>query len=98
MNNIRNVKLLRWFGINGIVLWPFVLYADKDPHPFVKNHEAIHVAQIRRDGVLKFYARYLGEYARGRLAGLSHNEAYFQISYEQEAYSNQHDNFYLAKS
>ncbi len=96
--NIRNVKLLRLFGINAIVLWPFVLYADKYPHPLVENHEAIHVAQIKRFGVMKFYAGYLGEYARGRLAGLNHNEAYLNISFEQEAYKNQHDKFYLAKS
>lgn len=96
--NIKNVKPLRWFGLNGIVLWPFVLYADKDPHPLIQNHEAIHMAQIKRVGVMKFYAVYLGEYARGRLAGLNHNEAYLNISFEQEAYNNQHDIFYLAKS
>lgn len=96
--NIRNVRILRWFGINGIVLWPFVLYAEKNPHILVRNHEAIHVAQIKRDGVLKFYVLYLGEYFKGRLQGLSHNEAYFNISYEREAYKNQHDDFYLAKN
>lgn len=92
------MKPLRWFGINGIVLWPFVLYADKDPHPLIMNHEAIHVAQIKRVGFMKFYTRYLGEYAMGRLAGLGHNEAYLNISFEKEAYANQHDIYYLAKN
>lgn len=95
MKDIRNVKILKLFGINGIVLWPFILYADSEPHPRVRNHEAIHADQIRRTGVRKFYARYLREYFRGRLAGLSHDEAYRNISFEKEAYENQHDSLYL---
>jgi hypothetical protein len=96
--NIKNVKPLRWFGINGIVLWPFVLYADKDPNTVVQNHESIHLAQIRRAGVLKFYGTYLSEYARGRLAGMSHHESYMNISFEREAYQYQQDQSYLAKN
>jgi hypothetical protein len=92
------VKPLRWFGINGIVLWPFVLYVDKDPNPSIVNHEAIHLDQIKRNGVLSFYARYFAEYARGRYAGMSHHEAYMNISFEKEAYENQHDMLYLAKN
>ncbi len=92
------MKPLRWFGINGIVLWPFVLYADKEPDTVVQNHEAIHLAQIKRVGVMRFYASYLHEYALGRIAGKTHNDAYLDISFEQEAYNNQHDKFYLAKN
>jgi len=94
--NITNVKFLRWFGINGIVLWPLVLYADRNPDPVVLNHETIHLEQIRRTGVARFYIRYLAEYARGRREGLSHNEAYRNISFEKEAYLNQHDTRYVA--
>lgn len=90
------MKFLRWFGINGIVLWPFILYAERDPDPFIMNHESIHLEQIRRSGVLKFYAQYLSEYFRGRKKGLSHDEAYRNISFEKEAYQNQHDSFYIA--
>lgn len=94
---IKNVRPLRMFGINGIVLWPFVLYADKEPHPHIRVHEEIHLAQIRRAGVFGFYSKYLFEYARGRWNGLNHDEAYMNISFEREAYSNQHDKTYLAK-
>lgn len=90
------MKFLRWFGINGIVLWPFVFYSDKIPDPVVMNHEGIHLEQIRRTGVLKFYAQYLSEYFHGRRKGLSHHEAYRGISFEKEAYLNQHDSFYIA--
>lgn len=94
--NIRNARFLRLFGINGIVLWPFVLYADRDPDPVVMNHESIHLEQIRRTGVAKFYAKYLAEYLIGRRNGLSHDEAYRNISFEKEAYLNQDDSLYIA--
>lgn len=91
---IKGFFPLRWFGINGIVLWPFTLYAQKKPHPHVLNHERIHRDQIRRDGVLHFYQRYLREYFALRLKGMRHNDSYLHISYEQEAYSHQHDEEY----
>lgn len=93
---IRNARFLRWIGINGIVLWPFVLYADKEPHAQICNHESIHLDQIKRTGVLRFYRRYLSEYLAGRRQGLSHNEAYLNISFEREAYEHQHDLAYLS--
>ncbi len=50
-------------------------------------HEAVHVDQWRRHGYVGFLARYLTDYARGRLAGMSHNEAYRSIRFEEEARS-----------
>lgn len=96
MKEVRNVRILKFFGLNGIVLWPFILFADREPHPRVRNHEAIHSDQIKRSGVAGFYLRYLREYCEGRWAGLSHDEAYRNISYEREAYDNQDDSLYLA--
>lgn len=55
----------------------------------VVRHELVHVAQYRRDGVWGFLLRYGTEYLRGRLAGMSHGEAYRGISYEREAYANE---------
>ncbi len=89
MKELRNIRPLRWFKINGMVLWPFVLYADRDPHPVVRNHERIHVEQIAAQGVIGFYVSYLREYFRGRRNGLTHHESYMNISFEKEAYENQ---------
>ncbi len=94
MKELRNVRPLRWFKINGMVLWPFVLYADAEPSPTVKNHERIHVEQVAALGVVRFYSSYLKEYFRGRMRGLSHHESYMDISFEKEAYENQHDPLY----
>lgn len=54
-------------------------------------HELTHVAQYRRLGVPVFLARYLREYARQRLAGVRHAEAYRNISFEREARDAEHD-------
>jgi hypothetical protein len=91
MIEIKNFRPLRWFGINGMVLYPFVLYADRDPSRHIKNHERIHVEQIRRDGVLSFYGHYLLEYLRSRKKGHTHHESYMRISYEREAYAHERD-------
>lgn len=84
--NITNCKFLKLFKINAIVLFPFVLYQEKNPSESIKRHEAVHLRQIKNDGVLKFYLKYFFEYTQGRRKGLSHYEAYRNISYEKEAY------------
>jgi hypothetical protein len=48
-------------------------------------HELAHVSQYRRLWAAPFLGRYLGEYLRGRLDGLSHRAAYLSISFEREA-------------
>src|SRR4051812_36289392 len=88
---VRGVMLLRPFKIEGIVLYPFVFFASKTPNEKIDNHERIHVEQIKRDGVFKFYRQYLSEYFKARRKGLSHDLAYRAISYEKEAYQHQND-------
>lgn len=87
MRKITNCKFLKRYHINAIVLYPFVLYCDQEPGMRIISHEMVHLDQIKNDGVVKFYARYLLEYFRGRIQGMSHFEAYRNISYEKEAYS-----------
>ncbi len=49
------------------------------------NHELMHVRQINRVGLLRFYWRYLVEYVRNRRGGMNAAEAYRNISFEIEA-------------
>ncbi|GMQ85033.1 MAG: hypothetical protein BMS9Abin07_0598 [Acidimicrobiia bacterium] len=51
------------------------------------KHESVHVDQWQRHGRIGFLTRYLGDYLRGRLAGLSHSAAYLAIPFEKEAIS-----------
>ena len=84
--NVYNCRFLKPFHINAIVLYPFVLYCEKHPDELIKLHEQVHLDQIKRDGFWRFYVRYLLQYWQGRRLGLSHYEAYRNISYEQEAF------------
>lgn len=77
--------------MNAIVLYPFIFFADKNPDQYIVNHEFIHVHQIKRLGIMKFYILYLYEYLQLRMKKKTHFEAYMEISFEREAYGNQHN-------
>ena len=49
------------------------------------RHEAVHVRQFRRHGVVGFLVRYVTSYLRLRLAGWPHVGAYRRIPLEVEA-------------
>jgi hypothetical protein len=51
------------------------------------RHELVHVQQIARLGLVRFYWRYLAEYISLRRRGLSSAEAYRGISFEAEAFA-----------
>lgn len=82
---------LKYFNINAVTVWKWVLYVDKNPSDVLINHERIHLDQIKRDGVFTFYFRYLRYYLILRVEGLPHFLAYKNIPYEQEAYKHEHN-------
>ncbi|HEY3054031.1 MAG TPA: DUF4157 domain-containing protein, partial [Thermoanaerobaculia bacterium] len=49
------------------------------------RHELVHVQQIARVGMLRFYWRYVAEFIALRRGGLSTADAYRNISFEKEA-------------
>lgn len=95
---VKNSIIAKLFRVNGIVLYPFIFLAPKDPDPILINHELIHMDQIKRLGVFKFYRNYLCEYWTYRKKGLTHDQAYRSISFEQEAYSNASNLAYLRRT
>ncbi len=60
--------------------------AERDVDQLLR-HELVHVHQIARTGVIRFYSRYLAEYVRLRRRGLSRADAYRNISFEREAFA-----------
>lgn len=93
---VTNSLIAKAIKVNGIVLYPFIFFSDKTPDKVLINHEMIHVSQIKRDGLLRFYGNYLKEYFIFRLSKMNHQQAYRSISYEIEAYDNQEKKDYLA--
>lgn len=54
--------------------------------PELIAHELLHVEQWRRHGKLGFLARYLSDYVRLRVLGLTHGQAYHGIGFEHAAF------------
>lgn len=85
---IQSKFLAYWLlGVNAIVLYPFVFIYDKTDKVML-NHELIHIKQIKEDGIIKFYFKYLWDWVR---MGFK----YRKIPYEVEAYNNQDNLNYI---
>ena len=95
---IKNSKLpeaLSWFmNIGGITLFPFI-FIKGEGNPRLINHESIHIAQYSELFVLGFLALYLYDFVVGFARFRSFKEAYYNIRFEQEAYSNDTNLEYL---
>ena len=85
-------RLIPWKGYIGINLCGIIFarseYKNRLPSVFY-NHEYIHTLQMKRDGYVRFYYRYLREFVRNYKRTRDWHKAYRLISYETEAYSNQ---------
>ncbi len=81
--------------VNGMALFPFVLVQRPNPSPRLLNHERIHLRQQLELGIGAFYGWYLAEYLYRRWQLGNHDAAYRAISFEREAYANDHNLNYL---
>lgn len=59
------------------------------------NHESIHYEQEKELGYVGFYLLYILEYLYKRVKYKNAYKAYYEVSFEQEAYDNQHDLNYI---
>lgn len=88
----QNHWLPKMLNVTAITLYPRIYMADtyEDAQKRnILNHEFIHVAQVREQGWIRFYATYLWQYLILFLTYRSQQEAYYHIPAEIEAYSNQ---------
>ena len=92
---------LRFFllrNVAAITLGRRIYFAPNLPREKVERflrHELVHVQQIARLGLIRFYWRYLVEYLRLRRRGLRHFDAYRSISFEIEALAAEQDSYNL---
>lgn len=87
--HIKNSLIARILNVEAIVVYPFIFFRTKSPNEILISHEMVHVDQIKREGVFKFYFKYLLEYSLLRYKKVPHYEAYRSISFEKEAYEKQ---------
>lgn len=89
-NTIIPVKGFSAINLFGVL---FVRKEYKDKlKDYVYNHEAIHTAQMKELGYVLFYIIYVLEWV---VRLFMKGDAYRNISFEKEAYINQHDLNYL---
>lgn len=77
-----------------------VIFARKEFNPLshkISNHEAIHTAQMKELAYLIFYIWYGVEWLVRLCQYRNTKQAYYNISFEREAYKNQHDLEYLKR-
>jgi hypothetical protein len=86
-------------SVNGFAFFPFIVVRrelrDTIDASYVINHERIHIRQQVELLLILFSVGYIISYVRGRFRGLSKSEAYRNIIFEREAYSNMYDLRYL---
>lgn len=82
------LPLLR--NYNAIVLgrYCFTKFGKEHFSLITLQHEYVHQAQMSRDGVFMFYVIYLKDYLINLIKYRNHNQAYYNIPYEIEAYTN----------
>jgi len=90
-------KYLTPRGFRGLTFYPFVFIADKDDklNKVFINHERIHIRQQIELLILPFYFWYFTEYLIRLIQYKDRKKAYFNISFEREAYKNEKDLNYL---
>lgn len=90
-------KYLTPRGFRGLTFFPFVFLTDKDDklNTVFINHEKIHIRQQLELLILPFYIWYLTEYLFRLIQYKDRKKAYFNISFEREAYANEKDFIYL---
>jgi len=91
------IPQIRYLGISGITLFPFIILRDKHLKldKRILNHERIHIRQQVELLILPFYVLYLIEFAIGLIKYRNKTKSYMNISFEREAYKNDSDLDYL---
>lgn len=81
----------------GLSLWPFIFLKSKSfkQDDVLINHEKIHLRQQQELFILPFYVWYLSEWLLRSIWHMDTYRAYQGISFEREAYKNEHNLDYL---
>ncbi len=84
-------------GYRGLTFFPFVFVKNKDDalDTVFVNHEKIHLRQQVELLILPFYVWYFVEYLFRLVQFKDRKKAYYNISFEREAYANEKDLNYI---
>ena len=85
-----------FINISAITLFPFIISRDKMDDITIRQ-EMIHIEQQRELLVIFFYILYVWYWLKGKVKGMTNDEAYMNIPFEQEAYHKMYDKDYQVK-
>jgi hypothetical protein len=90
-------KYLTPKGFRGLTFFPFVIVKNKEDalDTVCVNHEKIHLRQQAELLILPFYVWYFLEYLIRLVQYKDKKKAYYNISFEREAYANEKNLHYL---
>ena len=95
---LQNSKIPKYLSlfikIHAITLFPFIISKD-EMSDITINHEMIHIEQQKELLVVFFYILYIFYWLKGKVSGMTNDEAYFNIPFEKEAYAKMYDKDYL---
>ncbi len=85
---IYDSPVARYLRVGGIVLYPFILIANKqcDTRPSLLKHELTHVHQVQRHGFCAFYGIYLYYIIQHFFKNGNFETAFIENEFEYEAY------------
>ncbi len=85
-------------GFAGLTLYPFIFLKREElkGNPVLINHEKIHLQQQRELFIIFFYLLYFLEWFIRLLLYRKASKAYNNLSFEREAYQNEHNLTYIA--
>ncbi len=92
---IYNNRFLPLKGYAGIALYPFIFIRGDKVSFKVLNHEKIHCVQQKELYLVGFYTWYVIEFILRFIQYRDWDQAYRNISFEREAYSNEKNLVYL---
>lgn len=99
MQNFGFVIYLPFLPVAGMALFPFILINRREyrQDKVLINHERIHLRQQLETLILPFYILYLFNYVVNYWRYGNHQQAYFNMYFEREAYEREADLTYLKK-
>ena len=80
-------------GADAITIGHSIRFSSDNPTADLVGHEMQHVYDIENVGGIPFYGSYLADYVGGRVRGMSHDQAYRSVYWEERAYYVQ-DHYY----
>lgn len=89
-------KIIPFGEYDAITIWPFI-FTKKVLSDMEKTHEIIHCEQQEEMLIVPFFLWYGIEWLIRLILYRNFDEAYRNISFEQEAYLNQHSTWYVTE-